>query len=42
MLVLLAIPIMIGAFKQPGAARWILLGVSCLMLGGAAAIIILA
>ncbi len=41
MLVLLAIPVMIGAFKQPGTARWTLLGVSCLMLAAAAAIILL-
>ncbi|MFB0984678.1 MAG: hypothetical protein QMB94_00160 [Phycisphaerales bacterium] len=41
MLVLLAIPILVGAFKQPGAARWMLLGISGLMLGGAVVIILL-
>lgn len=41
MLVLLAIPILVGAFKQPGTARWMLLGLSGLMLGGAVVIILL-
>ena len=41
MLVLLAIPLMVGAMKQPGTARWILLGFSFLMLGAAATIVLL-
>ena len=41
MLVLLAIPIMVGAMKQPGTARWMLLGFSFLMLGAAVIIVLL-
>lgn len=41
MLVLLAIPLMVGAMKQPGTARWMLLGFSFLMLGAAATIVLL-
>ena len=41
MLVLLVIPIMVGAMKQPGTARWMLLGFSFLMLGSAVIIVLL-
>ena len=40
-LVLLALPIVIGSFRQNGKARWILLGVGSTLLAGAAAVVLL-
>lgn len=39
-LILLALPILVGSLKQPGKARWILLGASLAMFLGAALIAI--
>ena len=39
-LILLALPVLIGSMKQPGKARWILLGVSLVMFLGAGLIAI--
>jgi hypothetical protein len=36
MLILLALPLFIGGFRQPGLARWGLVGTACVMLGIAA------
>ncbi len=41
MLLLLAAPILIGSFRQRGKARWILLGISTLLMSGAALIVLL-
>ena len=40
-LVLLALPIVIGSLRQNGKARWILLGVGSVLLAGAAAVVLL-
>lgn len=39
-LILLALPLLVGALKQPGKARWTLLGISLMMFVGAALIAI--
>ena len=39
-LILLALPVLVGSLKQPGKARWTLLGISLLMFVGAALIAI--
>ena len=40
LLVLLSIPLVVGALRQKGRPRWILLGISTVMLMGAAAIVL--
>ena len=41
LLLLLAIPLVIGGVRQQGRPRWILLGLSTVMLAGAAAIVLI-